>query len=774
MKNKIFLILALVLFSFSNYYSQLIYSIAEIRENDANGIPKLVNNIVVIRGVATSTNQFGSSGPGSVQDNTAGISVYGSNFAGVYQIGDSVLVKGRLENYNGLAQINVNAPGGVVSLIKGSVRFDTIIATLKDIIDQNWQEVEEFEGRLIRINNVTIQATGSFQGNKNYTISDNTATLTNGLRIDADVSSLVGQPIPSGSIDIIGILGQYKTSAPYSSGYQLLPRSINDLIYQSAPLIIPPVLASNITKNSFTVYFKTSRNGYGKVKYGLTNQLELGEIESQTFTTNHQIVISNLSSSKKYYYKAIAYNEIGTSQSSIQSVTTAGESDQNSKIFVYFNNTVDHSVAIPGNEAQGNVNFQEKLIERINAATYSIDFALYSFFGLENVVAALLLAKDRGVKLRFIYENRTNQDNAQALINAGVPYIKRNPTLVGIMHNKFFIFDARDQNPDNDYVWTGSWNVTATELNWKNNVVVIKDKNVALAYLQEFEEMWGSSDDIPNSSSSKFGNQKTDNTSHAFNIGGKYLYVYFSPSDGVENKIISEISAADSSIYFCQFAFTSDNLFNSINSAKNRGVSDIRGVITETSITGSKFNNLKNICEVWENAGYKSHHKYGIIDASYIYSEPTVITGSHNWTLSANTINDENTLIIKDIFIANQFMQEFKKRYNDAGGTGIFKVPNITSVENFESLADNFEIYQNYPNPFNSITTISFYISKDSRVNLKLYDIFGREIKTLYDNQAKAGKTVIDFKAEDLASGVYFYVFNFNGKSSTKKMILLK
>jgi hypothetical protein len=183
---------------------------------------------------------------------------------------------------------------------------------------------------------------------------------------------------------------------------------------------------------------------------------------------------------------------------------------------------------------------------------------------------------------------------------------------------------------------------------------------------------------------------------------------------------------------------------------------------------------LKNICEVWENAGYKSHHKYGIIDASYIYSEPTVITGSHNWTLSANTINDENTLIIKDIFIANQFMQEFKKRYNDAGGTGIFKVPNITSVENFESLADNFEIYQNYPNPFNSITTISFYISKDSRVNLKLYDIFGREIKTLYDNQAKAGKTVIDFKAEDLASGVYFYVFNFNGKSSTKKMILLK
>lgn len=753
---------------------QIITSIAEIKENDSQGIPKLINTIVVVRGVATATNHFGSSGPGAIQDNTGAIWVYGSNFAGAYQIGDSVLVKGRLEQFYGLTQINVNAPGGVVSLIKQNSKYDTIIVTIKDIINQNWQEIEVYEGQLIRINNVTIQAAGSFQGNRNYTIYDNTATLTNGLRIDADASSLVGQPIPTGPIDIIGILGQYKTSAPYNSGYQLLPRGVNDLIYQSPPLIIPPVLASNITTNSFTIYFRTARQGYGKVRYGKTSSLELGEITSQNFTTTHQLQVGGLEPNTRYFYQAIATNQNGTSQSSIQSVTTSSLSDPDSRIYVYFNNTVDHSVAIPGNEAMGNVNFAEKLIEMINKAEYSIDIALYSFFGLNNVVSALLLAKDRGVKIRFIYENRTNQDNAQALIDAGIPYIKRNPSLDGIMHNKFFIFDARDNNPNNDYVWTGSWNATSTELNWKNNVIIIKNAAVAQAYTQEFEEMWGSSTDSPNPDAAKFGAQKTDNVSHAFNVGGKYLYVYFSPSDGVEPKIVNELNAADSSIYFCQYAFTSDGVFNAISSAKVRGVPDIRGVITETTITGSKFTQLKSICEVWENAGYKSHHKYGIIDASYIFSEPTVITGSHNWTLSANTINDENTIIIKDAFIANQFLQEFKKRYNDAGGTGIFKVPNITSVDNFVLKSDYFEIYQNYPNPFNNITTISFSLSKSSFVELSIYDIYGREVKKLYHDYAQQGKTAIDFKADDLASGIYYYRIKLGESYKTKKMILLK
>ena len=61
-------------------------------------------------------------------------------------------------------------------------------------------------------------------------------------------------------------------------------------------------------------------------------------------------------------------------------------------------------------------------------------------------------------------------------------------------------------------------------------------------------------------------------------------------------------------------------------------------------------------------------------------SPPYVITGSHNWSSAAENDNDENTLIIQDLNIANQYMQEFKQRYNDAGGTGEFIVPFLLKI----------------------------------------------------------------------------------------------
>ncbi|HAH25411.1 MAG TPA: bilirubin oxidase [Prolixibacteraceae bacterium] len=99
----------------------------------------------------------------------------------------------------------------------------------------------------------------------------------------------------------------------------------------------------------------------------------------------------------------------------------------------------------------------------------------------------------------------------------------------------------------------------------------------------------------------------------------------------------------------------------------------------------------------------------------------------------------------------------------------IFKSAEIASV-NPTSVVEGFELGQNFPNPFNSETVIQFRLPEDSRVQLKLYNYLGEEVKTLLDAHAKAGNQTIRLSTENLANGIYFYQLNAGTYSSTKKL----
>ena len=769
--NFFFLIL---LFTNSNTTAQTVVTIDSLRYNDANGVPIGMGSVFTTTGIVTSSNQFGNNGPGSIRDFSAGVSVYGSAFANQVNIGDSVTITGQLTHFRGLTQIDFNLGGASVINHSPGHRFDTTVVTLNQIKNQQWNGYEEFESMLIRINNVTIQGTGNFASGTNYNISDPTDNLTEGLRIDNDVASIIGTPIPTGPIDIIGVLGQFKFAAPYNSGYQIMPRFIQDLVFDGSPQILSPVLASDITTSSFTVYFYTAREGNSQVKYGLTPALELDSVVIAGDTTYHVVPVTGLNAATLYYFKAYSTNQNGTSSSTLQTVTTASSDPTLGTMNVYFNFSVDTTVAIPGNAAKGNVNFVQKLIDRINTANHSIDLALYSFFGMQDVADAIILAKNRGVKVRVVYDNRTTQNSMQALINAGIPVLKRTSGLDGIMHNKFFIFDARDTVSTNDWLWTGSFNVTSTEVGWKNNIIEINDPTITQAYKIEFEEMWGGSGDTPNPANAKFGVQKTDNTPHSFNIGGREVEVYFSPSDGTTQKIINNVNLSNHSIYFALLVFTRSDIRVAMSDRfYTFGVTDQRGIINDINSQGSQYTELQAFAEVFPNVAPTLHHKYAIFDASYSESNPTVLTGSHNWSNAAENDNDENTVIIKDVYIANQYMQEFKKRYNEVGGTGTFIIP-VVNVEDYGITEFGYQLYQNYPNPFNPFTTIRFEVPISQHVELSIFDMLGREVKVLYNDIAPAGIMAIDFNAEGLASGVYVYRLKTQDFITSKKLLLLK
>ena len=98
----------------------------------------------------------------------------------------------------------------------------------------------------------------------------------------------------------------------------------------------------------------------------------------------------------------------------------------------------------------------------------------------------------------------------------------------------------------------------------------------------------------------------------------------------------------------------------------------------------------------------------------------------------------------------------------------------ITDVKDNKFVPLIYKLDQNYPNPFNPTTKISYTIVKSGLVTLKIYDILGREVSTLVNQQQIAGHYTVNFDASRLASGVYFYRIQSGSFVSVKKMVLLK
>jgi len=120
--------------------------------------------------------------------------------------------------------------------------------------------------------------------------------------------------------------------------------------------------------------------------------------------------------------------------------------------------------------------------------------------------------------------------------------------------------------------------------------------------------------------------------------------------------------------------------------------------------------------------------------------------------------------------------------YGGLKDTIYFKIngDNITGIDEGENNSGNsnmpnkYELLQNYPNPFNPNTTITYQLPKSGSVTLKIFDVLGREVKTLVNEQKEMGRYTVTFNASSFASGMYVYQLRANDFISTKKMLLLK
>jgi hypothetical protein len=98
----------------------------------------------------------------------------------------------------------------------------------------------------------------------------------------------------------------------------------------------------------------------------------------------------------------------------------------------------------------------------------------------------------------------------------------------------------------------------------------------------------------------------------------------------------------------------------------------------------------------------------------------------------------------------------------------------LTSVKHMNEIAQGFFLEQNYPNPFNPSTRIAFSVQRSGFTTLKVYDILGREVRTLVNETLQSGSHEVTFNAEGLSSGVYFYRLQAGEFAQTRRLLLLR
>jgi|SRR4030095_1627301 len=99
---------------------------------------------------------------------------------------------------------------------------------------------------------------------------------------------------------------------------------------------------------------------------------------------------------------------------------------------------------------------------------------------------------------------------------------------------------------------------------------------------------------------------------------------------------------------------------------------------------------------------------------------------------------------------------------------------NPVGIHQISTIVMEFSLSQNYPNPFNPATKINFSIPKSDYVSLRVYDILGREVNVLVNENLAVGEYEVDFDASKLSSGMYYYSLRSGDFVSVKKMVLVK
>lgn len=294
------------------------------------------------------------------------------------------------------------------------------------------------------------------------------------------------------------------------------------------------------------------------------------------------------------------------------------------------------------------------LLNLIASAQSSLDAAFYDLGDME-VAQALIQAAQRGVRVRLVTDSDNMlpklengeapanglRDTIVALQQAGVPVVDDKRS--AIMHHKFVVVD-------NQVVWMGSTNSTSTSLyQHNNNAITIRNPLIAENYLAEFERMF---------TQKIFGPNPPRQIPHpVVQVGNTTIRTFFSPKGGGKEAILDVLGRAQKRLAFMTFSFTDK---------------DIAGMMIQKKQAGLRLDGVYDQC-----LGYGQYSTYHLMRQNGVYTrmdgneallhhkvilaDDTVITGSFNFSASADKSNNESMLIIENSYVSATYWQEYER-----------------------------------------------------------------------------------------------------------------
>ena len=702
-----------------------------------------VGAAVTVTGIVTNGTEMGSS-VRYIQDSQAGIAIYPgvdwASWPAAPLRGDLVTVSGVITEFNGLLEIGPTLTAVTVNSSNNTLPTNQLVTP--NMI------AEAYEGELVIVDNVVFDLAGSvISANSTYSYLSNGQSGVIYIRAG---SVLVGTNLPASAITLVGIVSQFDATAPFDAGYQILPRDENDFILPPGVAIIGAVTQTNITTSSFDLNWATNNTGDSEVNYGLTPSLGQTVYVNES-VTNHVINIPGLQPGTIYYASVTSSNVDGSSTSTVRPYAT--KSLSSGEIRTYFTRQVDNSYATIENAVSLGSATNDTIAAYILRAQQAVDIAIYNFTDDATIANAINNRYNAGVQVRIVSDGSTAQMGL-ALLNPNIPVVERiNASGTGIMHNKFIVIDP--DSAANSWVFTGSTNWTDNNMyNDFNNIIIFQDQSIARGYRLEFEEMWGGSGAQPGNPNGVFGSSKTNNTPLQYVMGPDDIKVesYFSPTDNANGAIVKTMQTTDVNLDYAILAFTRADIADAIIAEDDLFLVLVRGMMEQTSDPASEYAYLVGAGQdirSHEAIPYDLHHKYCIVDHSTLDSDPTVLTGSHNWSSAAQTTNDENTVVVHDARIANLYLQEFMATWG------------LVGVE--EETNNDMSVY---PNPASYNLWVGVPVQSGKSI-LNIYSAQGQLVHTEYLN---AGMNSVSLPS--LAVGTYVCKVSNDSNLWTKTIII--